>query len=126
MPSCKRFTMKKIALLLPLVCSFTIQAHVMGPISWGGPDNLMESTTVDGIVIVPIKLEAYDGSDFDIEVDGTVIKTFTLAKNESRKFRVPVQLREKSGKVEKHKICSVSSGKIRTRICTKVKAVWLK
>lgn len=118
--------MKTIALLLPLISSFSVHAHIMGPITWGGPDNLMESTTTDGKVIVPIMIETRKQNDFDIEVDGELRQTFTLAANETRKFRVPVFLREKNGKVEKHSICSISSGNVRTRICTRVKAVWLK
>lgn len=118
--------MKTITLLIPILCSFSLQAHVMGPISWGGPDNMMQSTSFTNRVTVPIMIQTYDKNDYDIFVDGIKYRTVTIPKNQTKKFMIPVPLREQTGKIEHHKICSVAAGNIRTKICTKVKAVWLK
>ena len=113
-------------IILPFLIN-NAYGHAQGPNQWGGADNVLESTTMDGQVTVPIMVASSELKKFNIYTDNTLYKTISIQKGKQKKIRVPVYLRKQSGKVEIHRVCSTAlNEKINTTICTRVKAVWLK
>ncbi len=118
--------MNKLITIAALVASSTAYSHSMSPISFGGKDDPMNAISLSGVVVVPITVGSKSAKDFLITVDGEEIDQIHVSAGGKSKAKIPVKLNEPN-KVETHKVCSVGLGTtFNTKICTKVKAYWLK
>ena len=118
--------MKTLITLTALFSSSVIWAHSMSPITFGGKDDPMNAISLTGVVIVPITVGSATSKEFLITVDGEEIDKIRVGANGKSKASIPVKLNTPNT-VENHKICSVGLGTtFNTKICTKVKAYWLK
>lgn len=118
--------MKTITTLAALLAATNVYSHSMSPIEFGGKDDPLNAITVTGYVVVPIAVGSDVKRDFLITVDGQEIDRMTVEAGQKKKAKIPVNL-NKPNTVENHKVCSIGIGtSINTRICTRVKAYWLK
>ena len=118
--------MKKLLTIAALLATSTAYSHSMSPISFGGKDDPMNAISLSGVVVVPIVVGSKSAKDFLITVDDEEIEQIHVANNSKFKANIPVKL-NKPNTVETHLVCSIGLGKtFNTKICTKVKAYWLK
>lgn len=118
--------MKKLIAVAALVATFTAYGHTMSPIFFGGKNDPMNSISLTGVVVVPITIGSKSAKDFLITVDEEEVDQIHVPADEKRKASIPVKLNNPNT-VEEHKVCSLGLGKtFNTKICTRVKAYWLK
>lgn len=118
--------MKWTITLAALLATANAYSHSMSPIRFGGEDEPLKSITVTGYVVVPITVGSPVTKDFVITVDGQEIDRIKVHAGQKNKAKIPVKLNE-ANRVENHKVCSIGIGaSMNTKICTLVKAYWLK
>lgn len=118
--------MKKLALITTLIVSTNALSHSMSPVLFGGKDDPLNSISLTGYVVVPISVGSSTGKDFVITVDDEEVDKVYVSAGSKVRASIPVNLNEPN-KVETHHVCSIGMGTtFNTKICTKVKAYWLK
>lgn len=115
-----------MAALVLSMAAFNVLAHSMSPIEFGGRKNPTQSITMTGLVFVPITIGTRTAKDYMVTVDGIEFDNISLNANSQKMIKIPVKM-HKPNRVERHLICSIGKGStFNTKICTKVKAYWLK
>ena len=118
--------MNKLVTILSLIASASAFSHSMSPVSYGGKDDPLNAITLTGYVVVPITVGSSTGKDFVITVDDEEVDEVYVAAGSKSRASIPVKLNEPD-QVETHHVCSIGMGEtFNTKICTKVKAYWLK
>lgn len=104
------------------------QAHSQMPTLYGGTPNVEQAVSFNRTVLVPVKLMNFSDNPtaYRLYSDGKYIKTTgKIHKGTTIIHYVPVMLNVVN-KPETHSVCSLSdTGGIKTKMCTKVQAIWI-
>ena len=121
-----RLILSYVVALVLSMAAFIVLAHSMSPIEFGGKKNPSQSITMTGLVFVPITIGTRTAKDYLITVDDEPFDTVFINANSQKMIKIPVKM-HKPNRVERHLVCSIGKGStFNTKICTKVKAYWLK